>query len=298
MDINKILTVLTVTTILFATSCGVTKKYEQTKATNSITAYENYLAKYPKSKYSDIAKQELAVLYEERDWSEAERIGTITAYKKFISDFPYGDYYSKATEKIKELEVILPEWEKASKRNSVEAYKLFLDKFPYSSYSSKAKDKLKELEYQGWSNAKQKNTVKSYENYLSEFPYGKFTEEVEKRIIDLEVDAIFKGDHGKLPPMSQTTSGYGSYEKESEIKVFNNTQYDLTLRYSGPQSKKVIFKPKEKKTIKLDKGKYRVTASVNVSSVTNYAGTEEIKGGMLYESEYWIETKQYWKYDR
>ena len=43
---NKIFTVMTVITLFFATSCNVTKKYEQTKATNSITAYEDYIARY------------------------------------------------------------------------------------------------------------------------------------------------------------------------------------------------------------------------------------------------------------
>jgi len=377
MDISKILKLLTIAVLLFATSCGTTKKYEQTKATNSINAYENYLAKYPKSKYANLAKQDLVKLYEVRDWentkyantiskykefiskynnskfilqankriselevqhawakaknnnsiydyesflaifpnskyaiiaknkieqlkeerawNQAERWGTLNAYENFLTNFPYGDYSLKAAKKIKELEIILPEWEKATKKNSVGAYRLFLGKFPYASFATKAKDKLKVLEHKKWTTAKQKNTITLYKNYLSDFPHGAFSEEAEKRIIDLEVDAIFKGNHGKLPPMSQSSSNFNNHYAESEVEVFNNTEYSLTLRYSGPKSKKVIFKPKEKKTFNLHKGTYRVAASVNVSGVRNYAGTEKIIGGMIYESQYYIKSERSWR---
>jgi outer membrane protein assembly factor BamD (BamD/ComL family) len=373
---NKIfLKIITVIVILFITSCAATKKYEQAKIANSITAYENYLDKYEKSKYGPIARQELAILYEDRDWKDAKynnsisgykafiskypnsdksilaknkiaeieeqqiwkkakninkvfgyenflsiypnskyafeaknrieklrdemawsetvRIGTIDSYKKYTSNLPDGDHYSEAIEKIDELEVVLPEWNKVLEENTVAAYRLFIEKFYYPSYTSKAKKKIKELENKEWVIAKEQNNVEYYEKYLADFPNGKYTEEAEKRIIDIEVEAIFKGDHGKLPPMNKGGSGSGSYQTISEIQVYNNTKYTLTLRYSGPESKKVIFHPKQKKTITLKKGAYRVAASVNISSVRNYAGTEEVKGGMIYESQYYIRTEQY-----
>lgn len=82
---------------------------------------------------------------------------------------------------------------------------------------------------------------------------------------------------------------YGSYAKENDISVYNNTSYTLTIRYSGIESKKLVLAPKARKSIKLKNGTYRVAASVNASNVGNYAGKENLVGGD-YSSEYYIKT--------
>ena len=108
----------------------------------------------------------------------------------------------------------------------------------------------------------------------------------------MEVDEIFKGDHGKLPSMNKT-SITTNYSTTSKIEILNNTKYNLTIRYSGPESIKVVFAPSQKKTITLKQGNYRVTASVNVADIRNYAGSEKVDGGWVYGIEYYIETYSY-----
>ena len=77
-------------------SCGVTKKYDLAKASKSITEYENYIAQYPNSKYIRQAKEELAILYEENDWSSARHANSINGYITFLSNYPYSKYGSQA----------------------------------------------------------------------------------------------------------------------------------------------------------------------------------------------------------
>ncbi len=369
--------VLLLLAIGLSSGCGVTKRYEEAKASNSIQTYEDYISKYPKSKYLQQAKDELAELYEERDWSSARKSNAISGYNRFISDYPYSKYTSEAEkrikkieeenawsksvninsinsyenfissypashyvldaknkiqklkdnlaweeaelestvesyrkyisafpnglkkaialDKIKEIEVIRPAWDRTLKSNTPDSYRSFIGQYRHSSYSVVAQQKLEGLESDYWKQAESKNSISQYQKYISNFPNGRHIPEAEKEIIDIEVDNIFKGDHGKLPPMSKTASGY-SYTTSNDIEIYNNTTYTLTVRYSGSgslESKKIVLAPKQKQTFTLQNGDYRVAASVNVANVTNYAGKEKLEGGS-YSSEFFIETSTYW----
>ncbi|MBK7438370.1 MAG: hypothetical protein IPI77_16610 [Saprospiraceae bacterium] len=150
-------------------------------------------------------------------------------------------------------------------------------------------DKLNQLESNSWDIAKRKNIIEEYKAYLLNFPAGLHSDEANKRIVDLEVDNIFKNDHGILPAMERISSGYSS-SAISEIEIFNNTDYTLTVRYSGLESKKIEIKSKNREKLILKNGQYRITASVSAFNVSNYAGEEKLEGGE-YGSEYYIITQ-------
>ena len=137
---------------------------------------------------------------------------------------------------------------------------------------------------------KNKNTISACKNYISKYPYGTYAEEANKKIIDLEVDGIFKGDYGQLPPMSKSSSF--SHSTSNDLKLFNNTQYTLTIRYSGIESKKIVISPHGRTSVTLKPGTYKIAASVSASNVRNYAGTESLSGGE-YGSEFYIQTQSY-----
>ena len=366
---------LLILTIGLLSSCGVTKKYEEAKSSKSISLYEDYISKYPRSKYLTQAKDELNNLYEERDWKsasqantitgferfltdypysrygtqaeskikelqewdawskssnintiyayenflntcpdsryafdarnkieqlkdnlawkEAESLATVASYKKYVADFPSGSKKATALDRIKEIEVIEPAWNRAVRANTPSAYQDFLNQYSTSSYSSRAREKLSNLETEYWRQASSQRTISSYQKYLDNFPNGGHVAEAEKAVIDKEVDDIFKGDHGLLPPMSKTGVGY-THATTNDIEIYNNTGYTLTVRYSGTiASKKIVLKPKQKQTFTLQNGNYRVAASVNAANVTNYAGEEKLEGGS-YTSEFYIKTETYW----
>jgi outer membrane protein assembly factor BamD (BamD/ComL family) len=262
--------------------------WERAKRLNSVKGFEIFLSEYPKSKYKFIAKTTINELKEKNDWEMAKSQNTVETYSIYKSKYPYGKYGMEANDAIRQIEIITPAWLKAQSANTKESYEEFLLKHNNSSYSDIAQFKLRILHEQTWENVKELNTIRAYETYLEKYPLGDFSEDAEKRIIDLEVDAIFSGDHGKLPPMSKTSKGYS---KNTTIKVKNDTEYTLTIRYSGRQSKKIILLPRTSTTATIANGAYRVAASVNASNVGNYAGKETLSGG-TYESSFYIKTYQ------
>jgi len=173
------------------------------------------------------AKNKIVELKNDAAWNQTERIGTIAAYRQYLAKFPNSEYAGIAYREIQELEVIIPAWNTAKRKNTPLAYQYFLNKYPSSSFSQDAQLKLEELEEGKWAYATRKSSKRSYQAYLNAYPNGAYAAEAEERIIDLEVDAIFKGKHGKLPPMDR--SSFGSYSSTNSITVKNDTQYTLTV---------------------------------------------------------------------
>lgn len=139
-------------------------------------------------------------------------------------------------------------------------------------------------ESKAWAKASALGTLSGYYKYINMYPNGSHASSANKKIIDMEVDNVMAEEHGELPSMNQTTYGYGT---TSNISVYNNTSYTLTLSYSGPDSKRISISPHNRRSITLKNGSYRCVASVDESGVINHAGTESLNGGS-YEVEYYI----------
>lgn len=58
----------------------------------------------------------------------------------------------------------------------------------------------------------------------------------------------------------------------SVVSIHNDTEHDMTLRYSGPDSFEVVFAPNEKASLEILIGIYKVAASVTALNVIPYAG--------------------------
>lgn len=140
-----------------------------------------------------------------------------------------------------------------------------------------------------WSRACALNTRDAYEKYIAMYPNGAHTAEATRRIIDLDVDDIFKHDHGDLPGMKQVETDDDS--PTCVIMIENNTQYILTVFYSGPDSKKVLVGPYGKGSVTLPVGHYKIAASVPPANIRPYAGSGNLSGGR-YETGYWIATSR------
>lgn len=270
------------------------------KVENSIEGFQTFINLYPSSSYVYDAKSKIRNLQEEKDWKIATNYNSIESYSEYIQNYPYGKYITTANsniDKLKEDIYIFPLWNETIKRNSYKAYADFLDKYPNSSYAKMAQEQMTKIELQDWDKACKINTIKSYKDYTEKYPFGYYVEPADKKIVDLEVDNIFKGDYGQLPPMSKSSFGYSSYSSTNSIEIYNNTQYTLIIRYSGVESKKIVLSPKQRTSTTLKNGNYRIAASVNASNVRNYAGTENLTGGD-YSSEYYIKTETYrtWGY--
>lgn len=146
------------------------------------------------------------------------------------------------------------------------------------------KELLAQQEKELYVQAQQANNAETWKNFVNLYPDHPKKDQITDIIIKLEVDAIFAGQYEEIPSSSPT--GDINYVI-SDVSIKNDTPYTLTVRYSGPENRRIVISPGAKESIKMKSGEYRVTASVNSSRVTNYAGIESLHGG--YESNYYIQ---------
>jgi len=106
-------------------------------------------------------------------------------------------------------------------------------------------------------------------------PDGREADLARKRLVDLEVDEILEGDVGEMPPLQPQE--YATNQRRAEIRIGNDTDSALTVRYSGPDSQKHVIEPNRSRSIQIEKGDYRVTATVDRGGVRPYAGRETIR---------------------
>lgn len=183
----------------------------------------------------------------------------------------------------------------ADKKSTEEAWTLYRLIVP-SDYHKDSWAKIEEIKNREWNTdakawgmATSLNTIEAYRKYSDMYPYGAHRSQAEKKIIDLEVAAIYAGDHGTLPAMDRTWYGNGP---TSHITVENDTQYTLTLRYSGVDSKKLVIPAGQTSSVDLKNGTYKIAASVSAYNVRSYAGTENLTGGS-YSVSYYISSYRY-----
>lgn len=227
------------------------------------------------------------------DYSE-DRINGISGlgYLKSFANFCRDENYKiKAESKISEIVDSL--YSVAKKKNSYEGWEAYQKAVPSDEYrdsedKKQAKDVRWATEANAWASAQELDNTLAYQRYLSLFPHGAHKAAADKRLIDLEVESTFAGSHGSLPAMDQT--GYGG--PISHISVYNNTEYTLTLLYSGTESKRLVISPHSHGSVRIKNGVYRIAASVNAANVSRYGGTETLNGGS-YEVEYYISTTSY-----
>jgi hypothetical protein len=134
---------------------------------------------------------------------------------------------------------------------------------------------------------KEQDKIPHYQRFLSRNTGHPQRAWMEKRIIDLEVDAIAAGEHGTLPKAE--TAGDAAATGPAGVEIENGTGYELTVRYSGGESKKVVIPSGGNESFELPNGAYRVAASVNAARVNNYYGKEDFSGGR-YTIRYFIKS--------
>jgi outer membrane protein assembly factor BamD (BamD/ComL family) len=264
------------------------RRWNEARVTDLASTYERFITTYPKSQYRSQAEDRLAQLLDnDPDWKRAKERNTIQAYREYLRLYSNRPQAEWARSRMAELDELA--WEKARDAGTVKAYKDYRMLYPDGVHVVDVDEYINELL---WDKAVLANSVAAYSTYLKEFPNGVNAERARKKIIDLEVEEIFRGDHGELPPMSRSSVTGSAASTVSTVGIFNNTTYELTIRYSGVESKKIVIAPKQRTKVVLPMGSYKITASVKASNVSNYAGSEFLVGGE-YESEYYIVTEQY-----
>ena len=304
--------------LLVFVSCDTSEQdFEKTKQLNSVEAYSSFIAKHPKSILSEEARDSVVRIYGRMRLKEipashqdseiqrrlqcliehqvdslyemAEQENSIQSWQQFAYAVP-SDYLRDAYDRRAQL--VNEAYSKAEHANTVAAWKEYKETVPYTDVRD-ADERIRELEEiaawstesKAWHTASTRGTITAFRKYLELYPKGSHARQAEKKLIDLEVASVFAGEHGVLPQMDR---GYSTGASYSIIEIENRTQYDLTVSYSGPDSKRVVVSPHATRKVNIGNGYYRVAASVG-HGVIPFAGTEQLDGS-YFSSSFYIST--------
>lgn len=127
------------------------------------------------------------------------------------------------------------------------------------------------------------NKIDKLKRYLRYYPNAAHTEEARNLIIKLTVADIMDTQHGRLPKAKNSGQTYGI---ESTVHVKNDTEYGLTIYYSGPIQREVVLSAYGSLTITLPNGEYFVAVRADSDGVSDYVGLDNYNGGKFDISYY------------
>jgi hypothetical protein len=194
----------------------------------------------------------------------------------------------QARTRLEELQA-QQDWKTARSADTIAAYEEFLRTHPGGALATQARTRIEAMQADlpDWESALKRDSIKGYADFLKKHPHSPFGDKAKAKVVDLEVSDILRKPHGQLPAASRISGGGG--RTYSVLNIHNETRYNLTVRYSGPESFKVVFSANEKGSIEVLRGSYKIAASVDAPNVKDYAGEETPDGGN-YEVEYYIVT--------
>lgn len=170
------------------------KTWEKTKSINSISAYEDFIKKYPNGKFTPFAKLRIDSLA----YIAAVNINTISSYKKYLQDYPIGKYKSNAFALSDSLE-----YEQVKSENKLEICQAYLTNYRGGKYR---KNVLSIMEPHLILWAKSLNTEDSYKEYLLMYPYGEFwetaTQEINRKRIQFYIQFLNGSQNEKVAALN------------------------------------------------------------------------------------------------
>lgn len=278
---KRLLFLVSVVAFLFSSCNHSEQDFQKATEIGSVSAYDNFITNHQKSDLVADARDSIVAIFERNDDLHAIANGIYD-----IIDYDAADRVRNIlTQRVNAFYV------QVAAENSISGWTAFLDAVP-DGYENDARERLSELQWKdestAWQMATDNNNQASYEKYLELHPKGKHTKQAERKLIDIEVAAAFAGEHGILPQMDK---GYSTGTSYSVIEIENRTQYDLTVSYSGPDSKRMVISPYATRSMRIGNGNYRVAANVG-HGVIPFAGTEYLDGSH-FSSSFYISTTRF-----
>lgn len=285
---KTLLSIFSLLMMALIVSCDTSEQdFEKAKETNTYLSYDNFLKKHKNSNLADEARDSIFTIFSRMTLSEIEK------ERHSVTDIQVSSRISDFLD-----DQVQPLYDATADVNTIEAWEHFKQIVPYG-YQRDADVRIATIneeqqlwgtEASAWQTAQEHNSKQSYEKYLELYPKGKHSKQAEKKLIDIEVATVFAGEHGVLPQMDR---GYSTGASYSIIKIENQTQYELTVSYSGPDSKRMVIPSYGTKSMRIGNGSYRVAASVG-HGVIPYAGTEHLDGSHFSSSFYISTTRSFY----
>ncbi|MGK5094068.1 SH3 domain-containing protein [Deltaproteobacteria bacterium TL4] len=150
--------------------------FEKAKGSNTIAAYDQFLAEYGDSDFAVQAR----ILKDDLLFKEVQKQNKLEAFDSYEKAYPQGTHR-------KEIEDLREKWwyEPVEKEKSLSACEAYLKRYPKGKYQPLVIAFKEQLLF---NQAQQQKTVPAYQSYLEAFPQGKYRQEAQSAIekIDFE----------------------------------------------------------------------------------------------------------------
>lgn len=281
MHKKSLITYLSIIVFLLC-SCDTSEQdFEKAKEDRTANAYDTFITTHPKSELAEEARDSIVAIFE-------KQIDLFTILHR-VYEIHDDEAIARVKNIVEQRATVL--YNQAIEKNSIEGWNNFISSVPIN-YQKDAKSRISDLLWEeesfAWKMADSNDETSLYRKYLKIHPDGIHAKQAEKRLIDIEVAEVFSSEHGSLPAMDK---GYSTGVSYSVIEIENRTQYELTVSYSGPDSKRIIIPALSSKKTNIGNGHYHIAATVG-HGVIPFAGTEQLDGSH-FSSSFYIETRRY-----
>jgi len=192
-------------TILVSSCSSERRRYEKARSENTLSAYEDFLKKYPKSEHTTIINN----LIDSIHFYHIKIDNSIDAYKTFIKQYPQSIYIDSVNFLMEEFY-----YNQAKVENSIDAYENFLKQYPQSRYNENVNSLIEKIYF---TVAKDINSINAYIDFLKRYPNNHYTEEV-KELLEKIYPSFSKEYVFMIESVSPITGkGEISFSKGSEL---------------------------------------------------------------------------------
>lgn len=148
--------------LLLAACGGPDREWQETKEKDVADGYQDFLKKYPDSKFSEEARQRL----EKLEWERTASGGTRADYLEFARKHADSPYTAEALAKLEAID-----WQEAKAEDSAKRYEEYLSKYPAGQNSENAVKRIAEI---AWEAASRGNQIEDFESFLKNFPDSEY----------------------------------------------------------------------------------------------------------------------------
>ena len=178
-------------------------------------------------------------------------------------------------------------WKAVESSNVLSSIEGYIQNHSNGKYLTLARQKIASLkvenEKSAYEYAESQNSSYTWSKFIADYPGRSDIEEIKRKIIKAEIAEIRGSSNvSSLPSSNQMDDGYSA---NSNVSITNNTGYELTVRYSGPDITSISIPAGSTRTVYLKSGSYQVGATAGSVSC---AGNEDLHG--TYSSSYTIRT--------
>lgn len=130
--------------LVLAACSSAQSDWQQSNASDTVSAYQEFLQKHPNTPQSVEARNRIRSLLDEEAWTRARQVNTVQSYQGYLQEQPSGTHLAEAKDRIASNERTTA-WLAASTTDTPESFQAFLQKYPQGPEADKAKARLAQL---------------------------------------------------------------------------------------------------------------------------------------------------------